>query len=78
MKLVCPNREAASSSSMTVRAPKMHKPPSNVRTLGAPAGGIKRVASNQPSARSKRKLPPDPASAVAAINRMKEAREHPL
>ena len=78
VKHVSPNYGAASFSSTSIHVPETHRARTIVSTVGAHPRGVKRAAQDKPSARSRRKPPPTSVTAVAAINRMREAREHPL
>ena len=78
MKHASPNYGGASFSSTSIHAPETHRARTIVSTVGAHPRGVKRAAQDKPSARSRRKPPPTSVTAVAAINRMREAREHPL
>ena len=78
VKRASPDFGEASSSSTSIRAPKTHRAHTIVSTVSAQPRGVKRVAHNQPSARSRPSPPATSVTDVAAINRMREATEHPL
>ena len=60
-------------------APRMPTFAPHVSTESVHVGGTKRAASQQRSACRKRQPPPSSAvSAIAAVNRLREAKEHPL